>query len=144
MTMIRKAVASSGDGLEFVLSDATMDRYGDIVEPKGWDLSWFSKNPIALFGHNAAFPIGTWSNIRVEGGKLVAKLNLAARGTSDRIDELIGLVEQGILRAVSVGFIPRKSTPVNPDEPYIGTRFLEQELLETSLVSDKILYISNT
>ena len=135
MTMIRKAVASSGDGLEFVLSDATVDRYGDIVEPKGWDLGWFKQNPIALFGHNASFPIGTWTNVRVEGGKLIAKLNLAARGTSARIDELIGLVEQGILRAVSVGFIPSKSTPVNPDKPYAGTRFLEQQLLETSLVS---------
>lgn len=135
MTMIRKAVASGGEGLEFVLSDATVDRYGDVVEPKGWDLSWFRKNPIALFGHDNAFPIGTWSNIRVEGGKLMARLNLAARGTSARIDELIGLVEQGVLRAVSVGFIPRKSSPMDPEKPYRGTRFLEQELLETSLVS---------
>lgn len=135
MTMIHKVVADKGDGLDFVLSDATIDRYGDIVEPKGWDLSWFVKNPIALFGHNASFPIGTWSNVRVEGGKLMAKLNLAARGTSARIDELIGLVEQGVLRAVSVGFIPRKSAPMDPDKPYNGTRFLEQELLETSLVS---------
>lgn len=135
MTMIRKAVANAGSGLDFVLSDATVDRYGDTIDPDGWDLSWFKKNPIALFGHSSSFPIGTWSNIRVEGGKLIAKLNLAARGTSARIDELIGLVEQGVLRAVSVGFIPRKSEPINPDEPYKGLRFLEQELLETSLVS---------
>ena len=135
MTMIRKAVASDGNGLEFVLSDATVDRYGDVVEPKGWDLAWFKQNPIALFGHSASFPIGTWSNVRVEGGKLIAKLNLAARGTSARIDELIALVEQGVLRAVSVGFIPRKSVPMDPEKPYNGTRFLQQELLETSLVS---------
>jgi HK97 family phage major capsid protein/HK97 family phage prohead protease len=135
MTMIHKVVADNGGGLEFVLSDATVDRYGDVVDPKGWDLSWFVKNPIALFGHNAGFPIGTWSNVRVEGGKLLAMLNLAARGTSARIDELIGLVEQGVLRAVSVGFIPLKSAPMDPDKPYNGTRFLEQELLETSLVS---------
>ena len=135
MTMIRKTVADGGDGLEFVLSDDTVDRYGDVVEPKGWDLSWFVKNPIALFDHNSAFPIGTWADVRIEGGRLLARLNLAARGTSDRIDELIGLVEQGILRAVSVGFIPLKSAPMDPDKPYNGTRFLEQELLETSLVS---------
>lgn len=135
MTMIRKAVASEGNGLEFVLSDATVDRYGDVVEPKGWDLAWFKQNPIALFGHSASFPIGTWSNVRVEGDRLIAKLNLAARGTSARIDELIALVEQGVLRAVSVGFIPRKSSPMDPEKPYNGTRFLQQELLETSLVS---------
>lgn len=135
MTMIHKAATSAGVGLDFVLSDATVDRYGDIVEPDGWDLTWFLKNPIALFGHSNSFPIGTWSNLRVEGGKLIGRLNLAARGTSARIDELIGLVEQGVLRAVSVGFIPRKSQPIDPEEPYKGVRFLEQELLETSLVS---------
>lgn len=135
MSMIRKAVANAGDGPEFVLSDATVDRFGDVVEPKGWDLGWFTKNPIALFGHSSSFPIGTWSDVRVEGGKLLARLNLAAKGTSTRLDELISLVEQGVLRAVSVGFIPRKSEPMDPDKPYNGTRFLEQELLETSLVS---------
>lgn len=135
MTAIRKAVTNAGSGMDFVLSDATVDRYGDIVEPDGWDLSWFKSNPIALFGHSSSFPIGKWTNLRVEGGKLIGKLNLAARGTSARIDELISLVEQGMLRAVSVGFIPRKSEPIDPDKPYNGTRFLEQELLETSLVS---------
>ncbi|MCW3837821.1 phage major capsid protein [Sphingomonas canadensis] len=133
--LICKVTSDGGAGLDFVLSDATLDRYGDTVDPKGWDLRWFKKNPIALFGHNASFPIGTWSNVRVEGGKLIGRLNLAARGTSARIDELISLVEQGVLRAVSVGFIPRKSEPMDPEKPYRGTKFLEQELLETSLVS---------
>ncbi len=135
MTMIRKTVAAAGGGLDFVLSDATVDRYGDIIEPSGWDLRWFKRNPIALFGHDNSFPIGTWSNLRVEGGKLIGRLNLAARGTSERIDELISLVEQGVLRAVSVGFIPKKSEPIDAEKPYAGVKFLEQELLETSLVS---------
>lgn len=134
MTTIRKTVASR-DGLEFVLSDETVDRMGDVVSVDGWVLANFKKNPIALFGHSSSFPIGTWSNIRVEAGKLIAKLNLAARGTSARLDELISLVEQGILRAVSVGFIPLKSEPIDEKRPYDGMRFIKQELLETSLVS---------
>ncbi len=72
MTIVRKTVADLGDGLEFVLSDATVDRYGDIVEPDGWVLSWFKKNPIALFGHSNSFPIGKWADVRVEGGNLVS------------------------------------------------------------------------
>lgn len=134
MQMIFKTVASDG-GLEFVLSDETVDRYGDIIEAKGWVLANFKKNPIALFGHSGGFPIGTWSNLRVEGSKLIGKLNLAARGTSARIDELISLVEQGILRAVSVGFVPIKSEPINPDRPYGPQKYTKQELIETSLVS---------
>lgn len=134
MTMIFKTVAGDG-GLEFVLSDDTVDRYGDIIDAKGWVLANFKKNPIALFGHSSNFPIGTWANLRVEGGKLIGTLKLAARGTSARIDELISLVEQGILRAVSVGFIPIKSEPINPDRPYGPQKYVKQELLETSLVS---------
>lgn len=134
MQMIFKTVASDG-GLDFVLSDDTVDRYGDIIDAKGWVLTNFKKNPIALFGHSNGFPIGTWANLRVEGNKLIGTLKLAARGTSARIDELISLVEQGILRAVSVGFIPIKSEPINPDRPYGPQKYTKQELLETSLVS---------
>lgn len=131
MSIIRKEVASNGDGLEFVLSDDTVDRYGDIVDPTGWDLKWFKKNPIALFGHSSSFPIGTWDNIRVEAGKLMATLQFAAAGTSARIDELRSLVEQGILRAVSVGFRPLEYDQIKGG----GLRYTKQELLETSLVS---------
>lgn len=134
MTTIRKAVASR-DGLEFVLSDETVDRMGDIVNADGWVLTNFKKNPIALFGHNSTFPIGTWSNLRVEGGKLKGRLVPAERGTSARIDELLSLLDQDVLRAVSVGFIPLKSEPLDEKRPYDGTRFLKQELLECSLVS---------
>jgi len=130
MKMVHKTVASPGDGMEFVLSDATVDRYSDTIEPAGWSLAAFKRNPIALFTHIGSFPIGTWTDIRVEGDRLMGRLQLAARGTSARIDELIGLVEQGILRAVSVGFVPQKSEPHNG-----GTRFLKQELVEVSLVS---------
>lgn len=135
MEIVRKALAGKGEGMEFVLSDATVDRYGDIVEPDGWDLKNFKKNPIALFGHDSRFPIGKWADLRVEGGKLIGKLQLAQRGTSFRIDELIKLVEQGILRAVSVGFRALKAEPLNEADPYGPRRFLKQELLETSLVS---------
>lgn len=134
MTIIHKTVASR-DGYEFVLSDETVDRMGDIVKADGWVLSHFRRNPIALFGHNSNFPIGTWSNVRVEGKKLIGTLVLAAKGTSARIDELLSLIEQGVLRAVSVGFIPKEKEPIDPKLPWDGTRYLKQELLECSLVS---------
>ncbi len=134
MNTVRKTVAERS-GYDFVLSDETTDRMGDVVKADGWVLANFKKNPIALFGHNSSFPIGTWSNLRVEGGKLVGHLVLASRGTSARIDELLSLIEQGILRAVSVGFIPLKSEPIDDKRPYDGLRFLKQELLECSLVS---------
>lgn len=131
--IIHKVLASKGEGMDFVLSDATVDRYGDIVEPSGWDLTTFKTNPIALFGHRSDFPIGSWESVRVEGKQLIGRLKLAARGTSARIDELIGLLEQGVLRAVSVGFRPVEWEAIDPKEPYNGYRYTKQELLECSL-----------
>ena len=135
MPTIRKvtaARAASADDMEFVLSDESKDRYGDVIQAEGWELANFKRNPIALFNHDSAFPIGRWQNIHVEGKRLVGKLKLAAQGTSARIDEIIRLVEQDILRAVSVGFQPLEREALKDNS---GVLFKRQELLETSLVS---------
>jgi len=135
MDIVHKTVASAGDNLEFVLSDATVDSYGDIVEASGFDLKRFRANPIALFGHDSRFPIGTWKDVRVEDGRLVGRLELADKGTSPRIDEIIGLVQQKVLRAVSVGFVPKQWEPLDPKKPFGGQRYQKQELHEASIVS---------
>ncbi len=131
MKVLHRTSVSAGEGLDFVISDGSLDRHGTRINPKGWDLRNFKKNPIALFGHDSRFPIGTWSDIRTEGDKLVATLKLAAKGTSQRIDEIISLIEQGVLRATSVGFsVIKFGTPGKDDYDYV-----EQELLETSVVA---------
>ncbi len=131
MKLEKRTSVTAGEGLDFVISDGTLDRHGTRINPKGWDLTNFRKNPIALFAHDSRFPIGTWSNIRNEGDKLVATLKLAAKGTSQRIDEIIGLIEQGVLRATSVGFSVIKFGVSGKDE----YDFMEQELYENSVVA---------
>jgi HK97 family phage major capsid protein/HK97 family phage prohead protease len=131
MTMHYRTSVSAGEGMEFVISDGSLDRHGTRLNPNGWELANFKRNPIALFGHSGGFPIGRWENVRVEGSRLIGKLVMAAEGTSARIDELRKLVEQGILRAVSVGFsvleygVPGKSQ----------FDYERQELHEVSLVA---------
>ncbi len=124
-------------GMEFVLSDETVDRMGEIVASDGWSLTSCEKNPLALFGHRADFPIGTWSNLRVEDKALKGRLKLAPEGTSDRIDEIRRLIDAKILKAVSVGFRPTKSEPLNPEnrDMFAPQRYLQQELVECSLVA---------
>ena len=131
--VVHKTHVSPGHGLEFVLSDATPDRMGDVIEAEGWDLSDFKSNPVALFNHNPNFPIGKWANLRIINGKLRGHLQLAPEGTSDRIDEIRRLVDADILRAVSVGFLPMKSEPLNKSGG--GLRFLQSKLVESSLVA---------
>ena len=124
------------DGMDFILSDETVDRYGDVISSEGWKLTNFRKNPIALFGHRGDSPIGTWRNIHVEDRALRGTLVLADEGTSPRIDEIRKLMNAGILRAVSVGFHAIKMEDRKDDEGHwLGWHFVEQELVETSLVS---------
>jgi hypothetical protein len=104
---------------------------GDVIDPKGWQLDNFKLQSDGVI--QSQFLVSNRDMGRCEGSgrRFVGKLKLAARGTSDRIDEIISLVEQGILRAVSVGFSPIERKPLDDG----GIRFTKQELLETSLVS---------
>src|SRR5215469_3891233 len=130
-----KTHAEEVQGMEFVLSDETPDRMGDIIIAAGWEMEQFNKNPIALFNHNANFPIGRWQNLRVDGAALKGHLIMAPKGTSDRIDEIRKLIDAGILKAVSVGFRDIESEPLDKKDPWGGRRFTKAELVETSLVS---------
>lgn len=128
---IRAEVEQKENGkLEFaVFSDNTTDRVGEIIDPQGWDLKNFQRNPVLLWAHDtgldASIPaIGTVENLQVNGNKLV--------GTPvfDLDDPFAKLVhdkfKKGILRAFSVGFMPKNKS---------GNVFTESELLEISAVN---------
>ncbi|MGY8661780.1 phage major capsid protein [Bradyrhizobium sp. UFLA05-109] len=128
-----KTHAGQLTGLEFVLSDETPDRMDDVILSDGWDLKNFKRNPIALFNHKSDFPIGKWSNLRVENKQLRGELEMAPFGTSERIDEIRKLIDAGILRAVSVGFKPLETKQREGSD--WGQTFVRIELVETSLVA---------
>src|SRR3546814_9109633 len=111
----------------------TVDRMGYLIEAAGWQLKNFVKNPIALCNHESRFVIGHWTDVKVEGKKLIGKLNLLPKGISERLDEIRAAVEAGVLRAVSVGFTSDRDS-VEPLKSG-GVRFKEAELMECSLVS---------
>ena len=133
MEIIKKSSAGRiADTQTFVLTTETPDRVGDIVVLDGLSLKNFKSNPVALVHHNSGdFPVGVWKNIRKQGDALVADLVLAAKGTSRVADLARALIEQGILRAVSIGFRVMKAEPIQPR----GMKFFQSELLEASLVS---------
>lgn len=136
MKQVNKALEAAQTDSPFTFAfsvDGVTDRHGDIVDvnPKAVDLKDFKANPIALAFHNHDQPIGVWENIRFEGGKLLGDLKLAAKGTSDYIDTLRSLVEQKILKAVSIGFSAQEYEPIKGG----GYRFTKWALHEVSLVS---------
>lgn len=115
-----------------IASDGSKDRHGENISQDGWQLGEFKKNPVMLWAHDSYTPaIGTWSNPRLEGKGIDRKLVMDPvfdKNQGDSLADLIaGKVERGIIRAVSVGFIPLKF-----DENFNS---IEQELIETSWVN---------
>src|SRR5512139_109413 len=82
---IHKTHVSEGNGFEYVLSDASVDRLGDTIAVDGWDLRDFNRNPICLFNHNPDFIVGKWDDLRADSVALRGRLRIAKQGTSRRI-----------------------------------------------------------
>ena len=131
-TVLKAGRQSDDDPLEFILSDESVDRMGDVIRADGWDLASFKKNPVALFGHSHDQILGVWENVRVEGKKLLGRLKLAKPGTSELVDTVRSLIDQRILKAVSVGFQPIESEPRKSGGGY---DFIKSALHEVSVVS---------
>jgi HK97 family phage prohead protease len=128
----RTTLSESKDGLEFVLSSERVpDRYGDYVRVAGIGYKNYLKNPVVLWNHQSDAPIGTMRNLRVEGQLLRGDLHLAPRTTSPRLAEIHALVECGVLRAVSIGFLPIESSQLSSG----GRDYKKTELVEVSLVA---------
>jgi HK97 family phage prohead protease len=117
--------------IRVIASDATPDRMGDVLEAKGCQLDDFRQNPVMLAQHDADKPIGRWPSIEVKNGRLEALGEFAPEGVSELADEYCRLAKAGIIRAVSVGFIPIEYEPRRGG----GYLFKRWDLLELSLVS---------
>ena len=130
-TVFKTGHQSSENPMDFVLSDESVDRMGDVIRADGWDLRQFKANPIALFGHSHDQILGVWENVRIEGKKLMGSLRLAKPGTSPLIDTVRSLLEQKILKSVSVGFQPIEANPRKSG----GYDFTKSALHEVSVVA---------
>ena len=131
-TVFKSGHQSAADPFEFVLSDESVDRMGDIIRVSGWNLTEFKKSPIALFSHDHNSILGVWENVRVEGKRLLGRLKMAKPGTSPLIDTVTSLIEQRVLKAVSVGFQPIESEARKSGGGY---DFIKSALHEVSVVA---------
>jgi HK97 family phage prohead protease len=121
--------------LDFVASDATLDRAREIISPDGWRLENFRRNPVFQNAHhydNILFTLGRATEVDVRGGRLWLRVQFAAH-INPLARMAYELYRGGFLRAVSVGFIPLRWENGNERTPW-RRRFLEQELIEVSAV----------
>ena len=129
-------VKQSGDhALDFTISTASVDRMGDTIAVDGWKLDRFLKNPVVLWAHDSGeLPVGKASNVRIDGGALKASVEFTPPGVVSRNDQILELYKGGFLNATSVGFLPIKWNFAEDPARKMGIDFIEQELLEFSLV----------
>lgn len=121
--------------MDFTISTADVDRMGDTIAVDGWKLANYRKNPVVLWAHDSSMmPVAKASNIRVEDGKLKARAEFMPLEISVFSDRVYRAIKSGFLSATSVGFAPMKYAFSEEDGRTFGIDFLEQELLEFSVV----------
>ena len=147
--------------LDFIASTATLDRYHEIIEPAGWRLDSYRKNPVFQNAHNYGdilFTLGRAVSTEVrniEGRQALFQRIQFATEVNPVARIAYGLYKGGFLNAVSVGFIPLRwedgkgergaesEEQGAADQIHLTAekaaaprrRYLEQELLEVSAVA---------
>lgn len=143
MTITRKHVVASFEPsgertYKFVASDATVDRYGDTIDAKGWELADFRANPVILFGHDSKdLPIGKSVREWVEDGKLKIEVKFTSEEENPKGAQVERLIKGGFLNAVSVGFKPLEAKEAKERSGsgfFPAMDFTKQQLLEVSVV----------
>ncbi len=131
--------SSKKEKVSFVASSATPDRYGDIIDQKGWILENYKKNPVVLLNHDSnQLPIGK-GNVYIRNDKLTIDVEFDSE--DPRAKEVERKAKKGFMNAVSVGFRPLESksrSELPTDNKYYGQRgmyYSKAELLEVSIVT---------
>lgn len=128
-----KSVDDDKRVLTGIASTPTVDRMGDIVEPKGAEF----KLPIPfLWQHDSSQPVGHVTKARVTSAGIEVEVQIARieepGRLKDRIDEAWQSIKSGLVRGLSIGFSPIESARI---EGSYGNRFLKWSWLELSGVT---------
>lgn len=118
----------------FIASDGAIMRSRRRLNPAGWQLDAYHRNPVVLENHDFnQLPIGK-ARAWVADAKLYAGVTFAR---SARAQEIEQLVEDGIIRAVSVGWLPagQDAKPITDGSKLVSIDFNAQELIEISVVT---------
>jgi HK97 family phage prohead protease len=126
-----KVVEGADRVIRFVISTGAVDRSSATVNPDGWLLDSYKKNPVVLWSHMYREPpVARSIDIAVSAGRLVSDAEFVTREIYPFADTVFQMLKAGFLRACSVGFDPI-SSGYNSERH--GIDFFKQELLEYSV-----------
>ena len=123
-------------GMPWTLSTYDLDRFGEKIDPQGWDFKRFINNPVVEWAHRYDIPaIGKIEGLTVDDEGLHG-LVIFNDKSFDPFGWGIGeRVKAGVIRAGSVGFRPVEIEIPSKEDSKDGTRliFRKQELVEFSI-----------
>lgn len=115
-------------------STKSRDRDNDTIDPAGWQLENYKRNPTFLWAHESReFPIGKALETWVDPDALRQITQHPTAEEYAKADTFFRLAKGGYVNTVSVGFMPLKWL-LNEERGPLAMDFLEQELLEVSAV----------
>lgn len=132
-----KASGDDGRVITFAVSTESVDRMGDTIAVGGWKLDNYRANPVVLWAHDAGdLPMARCRRIWVESGKLMAEADFTPTPVAwpEFNESVFQFLKHGLLNATSVGFQPIKYAFSEDNTRSMGIDFMEQELLEFSIV----------
>jgi HK97 family phage prohead protease len=132
-----RAVDDKAPIIDFVGSTGDEDRYGSVIDPRGWVLTSYLRNPVVLFAHDhSGLPVGRTTKLTPTKNALNFRVEFAT--FNDRSREVYEMVKAGFMSGVSVGFIPLEAVPYEATtvtHTAENLRYTKVELLELSIVA---------
>lgn len=147
-TITRKALTAelkgTAKGFTAVITAETLDRDGEVLIPQGMNSTEFDRNPTLFWNHDYAQPVGRCNGLKRKESTIVGDFTFAQRpdGYQGEFfpEVAAALVGQGIVNAVSVGYIPEDGgvrKAIDADRRKYGDRvhtiYSRWKLLEVSL-----------
>jgi HK97 family phage prohead protease len=130
------ADSEAADGLPWTLSTFDLDRFGERIDPAGWDYKRYMDNPVVEWAHRYDIPaIGKIESLAADDNGLHGLVVFNDKDY-DPFGWAIGeRVKAGVIRAGSVGFRVIEIEIPDKDTAKDGTSliFRKQELLEFSI-----------
>jgi HK97 family phage prohead protease len=135
---------NAGGRIRAKLTTDSVDRDGEVLIPQGMNAKDYEQNPVLFYNHEYNNPVGKVTNIKRVENAVVGDLEFAKRPDKykgDFFPEFVEvLVRQGIIKGVSVGFVPEENgarAATKADRSKFGGRikrvFNRWKLLEVSI-----------
>lgn len=129
VTTVTAMPGAKADEPSMMISTTAVDREGDRLLAEGADFTAYRRNPVLLWAHDIrSLPIGTVTALDVVPGQGIRARWRWLEG-DEFADRVRNAWSQGVVRAASVGFLPRQAQP----NEYRGQDYTAWEALEISL-----------